>query len=172
VSQYQVYWCPKFPIVRVLQAIVVPKGNGKIYESWKYEPWPEWGSPRNQEFEAALEADIALNGVRKPILLWDYAVVRGGSRLRAAHALGIATVPVLLSLSEAYPSPDAGCQRLSQIAHPAILGSDPVVIVWRRGGPLWLEHDTWTAWKGTSAPEGDKGLRVADLGTGVESRNQ
>ena len=140
---YKVYYHPHLPLNRVLQAIVVPKGREKIWESWTVRPWPNWESPRKAEFLKALLEDIQVNGMKKPILLWDYAVVTGGTRLMCARALGKTNVPALLSLREDLGEPPEGSRLINQISHPAILGSNPDTIVWRKDQPLYLGYPKW-----------------------------
>lgn len=139
------YYVPALPITRVLEAIVVPKGRQPLWESWAVKPWPEWGSPRSEEFELSLLRSIQQSGILRPLLLWDFAVVRGGSRLRAARRAGLKVVPALLSLSE-YTEPPEGAYDLNyQIVHPRVIGWDqPDLIAWKRGYPLYMEHPKWT----------------------------
>lgn len=142
---YVTYHIRKLPIALVREEIVIPKtGNCYVWEGWKTSPWPRWASDgfRKPGWFEALKADIAKNGTRGPILLWDYAVVRGGSRLRAALDLGYNTVPALLCIPQGEVPPD-GARPLAQIAHPAILGQEPTMIVWRKNSPLYFEVPHW-----------------------------
>lgn len=147
---YKVYYHPHLPLNRVLQAIVIPNGRSKIWESWKIAPWPNWESPRKAEFLKALLENIQVNGMKKPILLWDYAVVTGGTRLMCARALGKVNVPVIISLRDDLPVPE-GARRINSISHPEIIGHNPDVVVWKKDQPLYLGYPKWDYLKPTGS---------------------
>lgn len=139
---YKVYYHPTLPLSRVLEAMVVPKGRDPIWASWKITPWKNWESPRKDEFFKAMLEDIMKNGVRKPVLLWDYAVVTGGTRLMCARALGKVNIPAILSLRDDLPVPE-GARPLNSLSHPEILGHNPDTIVWKKDQPLYLGYPHW-----------------------------
>ena len=137
------YFVPFLPIARVLEAIVVPKGSAALWDSWTVRPWPEWRSPRDPAFELTVLRSVQQSGILRPLLLWDYAVVRGGTRLRAAKRAGLTTVPALLSLSDEIEPPEGAYDLNYQVAHPRVLGHGPDMIVWKAGGPIYLEYPKW-----------------------------
>lgn len=142
---YRVYYHPCLPLDRVLEQIVVPKGRDPIWTSWRATPWKNWDSPRTADFFRAMLKDIDKHGVRKPVLLWDYAVVTGGTRLMCAKALGKLNIPAILSLRDDLGEPPDGAKRLYHIGHPEILGHNPNVIVWKKDQPLYLGYPKWDA---------------------------
>lgn len=148
---YKIYYHPAFPIDRVREAIVVPKDRGPIWASWTVTPWKNWDSPRQVEFFRAMLKDICQNGIRKPILLWDYAVVTGGTRLQCAKALSKTTIPAILSLRSDLGDPPAGSQLLNQLGHPAILEHNPDTIIWKKDRPLYLSYPKWDYLKPTGS---------------------
>lgn len=123
------YYHPALPIWLVHQTIAIgPSPPGEP------SPWPNWKSDWVQhEWQLALNRDIKANGIRDPLILWNYSVRKGGSRLRAAKALGIETVPTLLYLSNGQPIP-TGARALAPGDYPVEGVPDVVSRVQRSGG--------------------------------------
>jgi len=131
--------------------MVVPKGRAPIWESWKVTPWNNWESPRKDEFFKAMLEDILRVGIVKPVLLWDYAVVSGGTRLMCAKALAKTNIPAILSLRDDLGEPPVGSRLINQISHHEILGHNPDTIVWRKDQPLYLAYPQWDYRKRTGS---------------------
>ncbi len=74
-------------------------GPGVSLNGWRWRD--SISNHTKPEFQAALEANIAKDGVRNPILVWSLPegilLTFGGSRLKACLRLGLETIPAIVN---------------------------------------------------------------------------
>jgi hypothetical protein len=74
-------------------------GPGVSLNGWRWRP--SISNHTKEGFQEALQADIAEDGVRNPILVWSLPeglfLTFGGSRLKACLALGIRRIPAIIN---------------------------------------------------------------------------
>jgi hypothetical protein len=124
------------PVERIVGRLIRNPGYGGPQVSLNGWCWtPQLSQHTKPGFQAALEKSIEQEGIRNPCLVWGLPegifLTFGGSRIRAAAAVGLQTIPALIN---DYTGEWAECPEVTPENVSSFFIDPPMEQIWTEDG--------------------------------------